>query len=331
MANEEKTVVLVGAGNIGSHLATYLARAGIGTLRIIDRDTVEAKNVATQDFTPSDISQPKALALAERLQLQFPNQRVEGIAADLEEVPLDTFAVNLLLGAVDSRRARQALVSELAWPLGVPVIDGGVGEGLLGRVQVFVPGPDSACLECTWGKEDYRQLAAEYPCIPGASPAAPPTASPAFVGAVVAGIMAAETLHVLAGGVPTESHEIAFDLTHRRFLTTRLRRAPRCRHDHQVVTHCFSLAASARVGELLQVLERYFGPGPVHLEGRRSLFGNGAFAARRFATPDDLQPVAGERLAEIGFVPGDRLRVRGAQGSAFVVLTEKEQGSARSH
>jgi hypothetical protein len=107
------------------------------------------------------------------------------------------------------------------------VIDGGVGEGLLGRVQVFVPGESSACLECTWGDDDYRHLAAEYPCRPGAAVSAPATAAPACVGAVVAGVMAARWLSLSAGEAPSESREIAFDLRHNRFLDSRLRRAPR--------------------------------------------------------------------------------------------------------
>jgi molybdopterin/thiamine biosynthesis adenylyltransferase len=314
------TAVLVGAGNIGSHLATFLARAGLGILRIIDRDTVEAKNVATQDFAIADMGRPKALALAERLQRQFPNQKIAGRVADLEDVPHGAFAVDLLLGAVDSRRARQALVSEIAWPLGVPVIDGGVGEGLLGRVQVFVPGAANACLECTWSSADYRLLAAEYPCIPEAQAAAPPTRSPAFAGAVVAGIMAAEAVKLISGGVPTESHEVAFDLTHRRFLTTHLRRAAGCRHDHQRMADQVWLDMSAKVRELIDMVEHHFGSIPVHLEVRRGLFGNGTFAGRRFPTLPELRPLAAESLAGLGFVSGDRIRVRSADRSVFVTI-----------
>jgi molybdopterin/thiamine biosynthesis adenylyltransferase len=162
------TVLIAGAGNIGSHLAPQLARAGVGALRILDRDRVEAKNLATQDYRPEDVGRPKAEVLAERLRAQFPGRTVEAWVGDLEDVPLGVASVDAVLGALDSRRARQVLASELAWPQGVPVIDGGVGEGLLGRVQVFVPGADSACLECTWGPADYRLLAAEYPCVPGA-------------------------------------------------------------------------------------------------------------------------------------------------------------------
>ena len=169
------SVLLAGAGNIGSHLAPLLARAGIGLLRIVDRDTVAEKNLAQQDYGPQDVGRGKAEVLARRLAGQFPHLRVEPFVADLEDVPLSAFRADVLLGALDSRRARQLLISERGWPLGVPVIDGGVGEGLLGRVQVFVPGETSACLECTWGEADYRHLAAEYPCRPGAGAGAPAT------------------------------------------------------------------------------------------------------------------------------------------------------------
>jgi len=125
---------------------------------------------------------------------------------------------------------------------------------------------------------------------------------------------------VLSGNLPAESDEITFDLTHRRFLAARLRCAPRCRHDHQVVTDCFPLDASASVAELLRLIDRYFGREPVHLEGRRSLFGNGNLAPRRFVTPDDLRPAAGERLTDLGLMPGDRIRLRSARHSAFVVI-----------
>jgi molybdopterin/thiamine biosynthesis adenylyltransferase len=139
----------------------------------VDRDRVTAENCENQDYSRSDIGRFKAEALADRLRSQFPGLTVEGIAADLEDLPLGFFQVQVLAGALDSRRARQALVSEIGWPLGIPVVDGGVGEGLVGRVQVFVPGETTACLECTWSSEDYRFLAAEYPCTPGAAATAP--------------------------------------------------------------------------------------------------------------------------------------------------------------
>src|SRR5262249_8661436 len=122
----EAAVVVAGAGNIGSHLVPLLARAGVGHISIVDRDRVEAKNLRTQDFQPEDVDRPKAEALARRIQGQFPGLVVKARTADLEELPLGQFTADLILGALDSRRARQALISEIAWPLGIPVIDGGV-------------------------------------------------------------------------------------------------------------------------------------------------------------------------------------------------------------
>jgi molybdopterin/thiamine biosynthesis adenylyltransferase len=234
--SEEKlaasAVLLAGAGNIGSHLAPLLCRAGVGLVRLVDRDVVEAGNLATQDYRPEEVGQGKSEALANRLRLQFPRQRVEAWTGDLEEMPPELARVDVLLGALDSRRARQVLVSELAWPLGLPVVDGGVGEGLLGRMQVFQPGTDRACLECTWGEADYRLLAAEYPCRPGAAAAGPATISTAFLGNAVACVMACECLRVLAGQAPADSYEAPFDLTHHQLRRFLLRRSLHCRMDH---------------------------------------------------------------------------------------------------
>ncbi|MGH7169124.1 MAG: ThiF family adenylyltransferase [Gemmataceae bacterium] len=229
------SVLIAGAGNIGSHLAPQLARAGVGRILLLDRDRVEAKNLETQAFRREDVGRFKAEALAERLREAFPQQSIEGCACELEALSPEKASVDVLLGALDSRRARQVLVSEMAWPRGVPVVDGGVGEGLLGRVQVFLPGPASACLECTWGREDYRQLAAEYPCLPGASAVGRPTISTAFLGNFTASIMTAEYLRILAGRAGSDSYEVVFDLVHYQFRRYLLRRSSTCRHDHKIV------------------------------------------------------------------------------------------------
>lgn len=228
------SVLIAGAGNIGSHLAPQLARAGIGRIRLVDRDRVEARNLATQAFRPEDVGRFKAEVLAERLREMFPQQDIEGRACELEALALEEAGVEVLLGALDSRRARQVLVSEMAWPRSVPVVDGGVGERLLGRAQVFLPRPASACLECIWGREDYRQLAAEYPCLPGARAIGPPTISTAFLGNFTASVMTVECLRILAGRAGSDSYEIVFDLVHHQFRRYLLRRSATCRRDHAI-------------------------------------------------------------------------------------------------
>lgn len=328
------SVLLAGAGNIGSPLANLLARAGVGRIVIVDRDwQVEARNLVNQDYEPHDVGRPKASVLARRLRDRFPGIAVEGHVADVEDLPLGRIDADVVLGALDSRRARQALISEIAWPRGIPVIDGGVGEGLVGRVQVFVPGPASACLECTWSGEDYRRLAAEYPCHPDLPAAAPPTAAPALTGATVAALMAGECLRLLAGPASPGSHEIAFDLWHRRFLPCRLRRSPSCRFDHEVVDRIIPLGEdlpTAQVGSLLTAIDRQFPDEAVHLECRRGLFA-GALGPVRHVTPQWLREHASAPLGRFGFVADDRIRVRGPNGGAFVVGAGQRRSEIHGH
>src|SRR5262249_46396950 len=93
-------------------------------------------NLRNQDYRPEDVGRPKAEVLAERIQGQAPGAVIEARTADLETLPLGLFMVDAIFGALDSRRARQALVSEAAGPLGGPVVGGGVGgsgAGVWGR------------------------------------------------------------------------------------------------------------------------------------------------------------------------------------------------------
>src|ERR1700746_1709001 len=66
----DSRIAIVGCGATGSALASLLARAGVGTLRIIDRDYVEPSNLQRQTlFDESDAreSLPKAIAAAKRM------------------------------------------------------------------------------------------------------------------------------------------------------------------------------------------------------------------------------------------------------------------------
>lgn len=62
-----KSVVIVGAGNIGSHAVPLIARTPeIGRVTIIDRDRYDETNVRSQDIAPADVGRPKALVQARR-------------------------------------------------------------------------------------------------------------------------------------------------------------------------------------------------------------------------------------------------------------------------
>src|SRR3990170_8801925 len=89
-AGQEKllasSVAIVGCGALGSHQASLLARAGVGELRIIDRDYVEQSNLQRQTlFTERDAAEclPKAVAAEAHLKQANSGVKVRGVVADL--------------------------------------------------------------------------------------------------------------------------------------------------------------------------------------------------------------------------------------------------------
>src|ERR1035437_5936376 len=89
-AGQEKllvaTAALVGCGALGTVVANLLVRAGVGRLRIIDRDFVEPSNLQRQTlFDESDAREalPKAIAAERKLRAINSSVNVEGVVADI--------------------------------------------------------------------------------------------------------------------------------------------------------------------------------------------------------------------------------------------------------
>src|SRR5947207_2590875 len=107
-------VVLVGCGATGSALASLLARAGVGSIRIIDRDYVESSNLQRQSlFDESDASQslPKAIAAARHISAFNSEIVIEPQVADLvpENIESVLNGVQLILDGTDNFETRYLL------------------------------------------------------------------------------------------------------------------------------------------------------------------------------------------------------------------------------
>jgi adenylyltransferase/sulfurtransferase len=144
-------IAIVGCGALGSFAAESLARAGVGSLRIIDRDYVDFSNLQRQWlYTEADASveAPKAIAAARRLREVNPGIDISPFVTDLtpsnaEELLSDC---DLILDGTDNFETRYIL-NDISVKLSIPWIYGGA-IGSYGIVMPIVPGrgPCFACI-----------------------------------------------------------------------------------------------------------------------------------------------------------------------------------------
>jgi adenylyltransferase/sulfurtransferase len=143
-------VAIVGMGALGTVLANHMVRAGIGFVRIIDRDFVEASNLQRQMlYDESDAQQglPKAAAAAEKLRLINSGVIVEPVIADLswqnaEQLLSD---VDLVLDGTDNFEVR-FVINDVCVKHNLPWIYGG-GVSAHGMTVTVRPGA-TPCLRC---------------------------------------------------------------------------------------------------------------------------------------------------------------------------------------
>lgn len=145
-------VGLVGCGALGSVIAGHLVRAGVGYLRIVDRDFLELNNLQRQAlFTEADVRErvPKAVAAAEHLRRANSEVLVEPLVADVDPFSIIAFAegLDLLVDGTDNFSTR-FLVNDYCVSRGVPWVYGGVIMAS-GMTMTFTPG-DGPCLRCVF-------------------------------------------------------------------------------------------------------------------------------------------------------------------------------------
>ncbi|MBV8847365.1 MAG: ThiF family adenylyltransferase [Bryobacterales bacterium] len=145
-------VAIVGLGALGSVQAELLARAGAGTMRLVDRDFVELGNLQRQflyDEADAEDAVPKAVAAARRVARINSSIEVDPIVADLAPSNADELlgSVDLILDATDNFETRY-LINDFAVREGTPWIYGGA-VGSYGLKLAIVPGR-TACFRCVY-------------------------------------------------------------------------------------------------------------------------------------------------------------------------------------
>jgi molybdopterin/thiamine biosynthesis adenylyltransferase len=143
-------VAIVGCGATGSALASLLARAGVGTLRIIDRDYVEPSNLQRQSlFDEKDAAEslPKAIAAARKIASFNSQIAVEGRVEDLVPSNIEALleGMDVILDGTDNFETRY-LVNDFAVKASLPWIYA-AAVGSYGVTLNVLPGK-TACLAC---------------------------------------------------------------------------------------------------------------------------------------------------------------------------------------
>jgi adenylyltransferase/sulfurtransferase len=146
----ESRVLLCGCGALGTVLADLLVRAGVGFLRIVDRDFVELTNLQRQVlYDEQDVADhlPKAIVAANKLRRINSDVTIDPVVADISYANILPFAegMDLILDGTDNFEVR-FLINDASLETGIPWIYAGV-IGSHGQTMAVFPG-ETACLRC---------------------------------------------------------------------------------------------------------------------------------------------------------------------------------------
>lgn len=149
-------VLIVGMGALGTVLANHMVRAGIGLLRMVDRDYVETTNLQRQMlYDEDDVKQtlPKVVAAERKLTKINSEVRIEAQVMDVTAYNVEALleGIDLVLDGTDNFQTR-LLLNDACFKKGIPLVYGGAVSSR-GMTAIFIPGQTS-CLRCLIGSSE---------------------------------------------------------------------------------------------------------------------------------------------------------------------------------
>jgi molybdopterin/thiamine biosynthesis adenylyltransferase len=195
-------VTLCGCGALGTVLANALVRAGVGHLRLVDRDFIETNNLQRQVlFDEHDVAEnlPKAEAGARKLAAINSSVQVEPVVTDIDRTNiLDLVGdADLILDGTDNFEIRY-LINDAAVKLGKPWVYGGC-IGSHGQTMTILPG-QTPCLRCVF----------EAAPAPGETGTCETAGVLSPIVNIVASFQAAEAFKILTGQMDKVNRELIY-------------------------------------------------------------------------------------------------------------------------
>jgi adenylyltransferase/sulfurtransferase len=216
-------VVIIGCGGLGCTIANLLVRAGVGRIRIVDRDTVSYSNLHRQTlFDEHDVKQrlPKAIAAQGHLEAINSLVEIEGINAEVNCSNIEKYCsdMDVILDGLDNLEIRY-LVNDMSLKSGIPFIFGGVLASM-GMTMTIIPGV-TPCFRCI------------FPDLPppGTMPTSETEGILATAPSIIGSLEATEAIKLLIGTALINRDLIVFDIWNislQRVLVTKRPICPAC-------------------------------------------------------------------------------------------------------
>lgn len=214
----QSRVLVVGAGGLGSPIALYLAAAGVGTLGLVDGDTVSLTNLQRQiAHTTPDIGRPKVDSMEERLLAMNPEVRIEKHEIYLDESnALDIMRDYDFIVEGSDNFATKYLVNDAGVMLNKPFSIGGINR-YSGQTMTHLPG--TACYRCLF-PEPPEENEVETCALVGVL---------GSIAGMLGTVQATETIKVLAGvGQPLTDALLTFDALTMQWHRFQMGKQPSC-------------------------------------------------------------------------------------------------------
>jgi molybdopterin/thiamine biosynthesis adenylyltransferase len=216
----EARVLVIGAGGLGSPAAMYLAAAGVGTLGLVDFDTVELSNLQRQLLHDTDdVGRPKVDSAKDRLNELNPNVEVVAHQTLLSSENAFDFLgdYDIVVDGTDNFPVRY-LVNDATQMLGKPLVYGSIYQWE-GQASVFMPGRDAPCYRCLFPE----------PPPPGTVPSCAEGGVFGVLPGIIGSVQAVEAIKLVLGvGEPLVGKLLIYDALSNEFTTVRLRWDPDC-------------------------------------------------------------------------------------------------------
>jgi len=211
-------VLIIGAGGLGAPAAMYLAAAGVGTIGLVDPDSVELSNLQRQiiHFTP-DVGKPKVLSAQEKIAVINPEVKVITYQERISSGNIGSIIkdFDFIIDGTDNFSAK-FLINDACVFAAKPFSHGGILR-FNGQAMTYIPG--EACYRCVFNAPPPK----------GAVPSCSQAGILGAVAGMLGTIQATEALRFLIGkGELLINRLLIFDALAMKFRESAFKRNPRC-------------------------------------------------------------------------------------------------------